>query len=375
MKTVLTKETKKAFDIISKLNTKNLPIVAADGYLSAIIPLGKIKIAFGDNSLIPDNINTGLSNDMLKYISSFNPGASIEVLAENSNTVTIKAGRSKSRFTTLDKTSIDFKEFDNTQALEVECDRFLEELLNTALMCNTETSAQILAKTIYIKYRSAYKDILIIGTDGSQLLRTIMDCGDGGENDLEVMIPSQSVKIMSMLFKDSEKLYLASTARSLVVTNEAGTRFDFVQNECSYPTDGMYRATTPEETASSFVFDRDALVESVSRCLSLAQGQLMTDFHITLSPQLSELQILCNCSALLFTDSVPIKYEGADKEDKTALFTAKKFLNIIKSFDDEEIKGYLGTYNRGVIFENVIPESASGEKIKKSGCLLPLAKR
>ena len=98
MKTVLTKEAKKAFDIISKLNSKNLPIVAADGYLSAIIPLGKIKIAFGDNSLIPDNINTGLSNDMLKYISSFNPGVSIEVLAENSNTVTIKAGRSKSRF-------------------------------------------------------------------------------------------------------------------------------------------------------------------------------------------------------------------------------------------------------------------------------------
>lgn len=374
MKTTLTKETKKAFDIISKLNTKNLPIVAADGYLSAIIPLGKIKIAFGDNSLIPDNINTGLSNDMLKYISSFNPGASIEVLAENSNTVTIKAGRSKSRFTTLDKTSIDFKEVDNTQALEVKCDKFLEELLNTALMCNTETSAQILAKTIYVRYRSAYKDILIMGTDGSQLLKTIMDC-DGGENDLEVMIPSQSVKIMSMLFKDSEKLYLATTNRSLIVTNEAGTRFDFVQNECSYPMENMSRATTPEETAASFVFDRDELVESVSRCLGLVQGQLMTDFRITLSPQLSELQILCNCSALQFTDSIPIKYEGADKEDKTALFTAKKFLNIIKSFDDEEIKGYLGTYNRGVIFENVIPESSSGEKIKKSGCLLPLAKR
>ena len=372
MKTVLTKEAKKAFDIISKLNSKNLPIVAADGYLSAIIPLGKIKIAFGDNSLIPDNINTGLSNDMLKYISSFNPGVSIEVLAENSNTVTIKAGRSKSRFTTLDKTSIDFKEFDNTQALEVECEKLLEILNRAALMCSTDASTQVLTKTIYIKCRSAYKDILVMGTDGVQLTRTLFSC-EGGESDLEFMLPSQAVKIMTMLFKESEKLYLVSTGRSLTVTNEIGTRFDFVQIECSYPAQALFNATTPEESATSFVFDRDAVVDSVSRCLNLSQGQTINDFFVTLKPEQQELQIQNNSSALQFFDAVPIKCESTN-EDKTVWFPAKKFLNLVKSFDEEEIKGYLGTYNRGIVLEN-IPSDSTDSTIKKSGCLMPLAKK
>ena len=359
MKIQLNKQLKTALNVILKLNTRDLPIYVSDGFLSAQTNNGKVQVPFCESGLIPENFESGFDNVILKYITSFDVGKTVEIIPDG-NTMKIKCGKCCTQFSTPKNESVSFIEISNEKKITVDCASFCESLMSVSSICDTSNkSSNNLAQIVYIKVDE--DKMLIEGTDGHKMFCNTLKCNATSEG--VIMFPAASAKYLCAIFKNSsESIHLYPDSRYITITNDCGYRCDFVQMNASYPHDLLSRAVSPEDSACKATINVDELISSVTRSISLTREHIGRDFSLTLSK--SAVLVECLGTSVQYADEIYAKVSGELSEDIKIYCSDENLLTLIKAFDGD-IDAYFGSYSRGVIFRNK----------NASGCIMPMLKK
>ena len=233
--------------------------------------------------------------------------------------------------------------------------------MSVSSVCDSSNSATPLAKTIYM--RVSGDKMLIEGTDGCEMVCFTLNCKAAEE--LIITIPAISAKYVLAIFKSgSENLHIYPHDRNVTIANDLGFRYDLVQVEATYPHEVLSRAIKPEDDACKATVNIHELITSVSRSILLGQGNVVTDFSLTITGD--SILIAAHGSSIKYDDEISAKVGKKPDENKTVWFPPGKLIGLLKTFDfSEEVDIFFGSYSRGAIIQ---------EK-NAAGCIMPLLQK
>ena len=360
MKIELTKELKAALSVILKLNPRNFPIYVYDGSLFAQTDIGKVKVPFCEAGLVPENLETAFDNSIIKYITSFDVGKMIEMLPVE-KTLKVKSGKCCTSFSVQQNDKIDFPKIEEKNKITVDSSQFCEALMSVSSVCDSSNSATPLTRTIYV--RVSGDKMLIEGSDGREMVCFTLNCK--ATEELIITIPAISAKYVLAIFKSgSENLHIYPHDRSVTIANDLGFRYDLVQVDVSYPHRLLSQAIIPEDDACKATVNIHDLVTSVSRSILLGQGNLVTDFSLTITG--NSILIASHGATIKYDDEISATVSKKPDENKTVWFPPGKLFGLLKTFDfSEEVDIFFGSYSRGLIIQ---------EK-NAAGCIMPMLQK